>query len=130
MNEVQHIKLYRLEELYPDNESPDQSKHCKHKSKPMSITQKYFVCEDNLDSSNNFRVTEQTYIDMTTLSSLKERYSCKTQPTQNEVCHCPAGYTGYLCDEPATTKCYVNITNPALYKGCTGKDSQAYVWSI
>ena len=48
----------------------------------------------------------------------------------NNVCFCPAGYTGFNCDDFEYTKCYVNITDPPLYKGCNGTDSEAYVYSI
>lgn len=67
---------------------------------------------------------------MTFLPYFKQRYNCKIDVVSNDVCLCPAGYTGYTCDEFEYTKCYVNITTPALYKGCNGTDSEAYVYSI
>ena len=67
---------------------------------------------------------------MTTLPYFRQRYTCKIDVVSNEVCYCAAGYTGYTCDDFEYTKCYVNITDPALYKGCNGTDSEAYVYSI
>lgn len=56
--------------------------------------------------------------------------NCPAEVATNEACYCPSGFSGYDCSLRATTKCYVNITEPALYEGCNFKDSEEYVFSI
>lgn len=61
----------------------------------------------------------------------KSRVACEVENVESEICYCPAGYTGYLCGTSSFNKCYVNITEPALHKGCKDKeDSDYYVYSI
>lgn len=49
-----------------------------------------------------------------------------------DVCVCPKGRGDYLCATISDTKCYINITDPALYEGCADKfeDSAYYLYSI
>jgi len=124
------IPLWRVDEMYPDNDSNDTNRHCQHGSKQEKILQNYFMCQDRAKPDVIHRVSEYTYTNMTTLPYFKARYSCRVQATENNVCFCAAGYKGFTCDEFEYTKCYVNITTPALYKGCNGTDSEAYVYSI
>lgn len=88
------------------------------------------MCQDKAKPAIIHRVSETTYNNMTTLPYFKLKYACKIVQETKGVCLCAAGYTGYTCDEFEYTKCYVNITTPALYKGCNGTDSEAYVYSI
>lgn len=124
------IPLWRVDERYPDSKSNETLNHCQHGSKQIAITQNYFMCQDNAKPEIIHRVSERTFNNMTTLPYFKQRYSCKVELVENNVCYCAAGYNGYTCDEFEYTKCYVNITTPALYKGCNGTDSEAYVYSI
>lgn len=74
---------------------------------------------------------EESYNYLSTLPYYQARVTCKTENVESEVCYCPAGYSDYKCHSFDYTKCYVNVTSPALYKGCKDKaDSDYYVYSI
>jgi hypothetical protein len=51
---------------------------------------------------------------------------------ENDVCYCPAGFSGVDCSSKASsyTKCFINVTEPALYKKCQKPDTPDYVYSI
>ena len=48
------------------------------------------------------------------------------------MCVCPQGYAGVDCSNDLYTRCYINITDPALYQGCEDKftDSFYYLYSV
>ena len=123
--------MYTIEELYPDQKSKNKALHCQNGSKVRQIVQDYYICYDNAEQSTKYRVDYGTYRNLTTLPYFRLRMTCNVVPTTNDVCYCPSGFTDYLCNEAAYTKCYVNVTEPALYKGCKDRpDSDYYVYSI
>jgi len=56
--------------------------------------------------------------------------NCPSEVATNEACYCPEGFSGYDCSLRASLKCYVNITEPALFEGCKYPNSEDYVFSI
>lgn len=88
------------------------------------------MCYQNTAPESTYRVTKDSYDYLTTLPYYKLRVTCNPENVHNDVCYCPSGYSGYLCETFDYNKCYVNVTEPALYKGCTGEDSDYYVYSI
>ena len=97
------------------------------------MTQKYYMCKSlktNTQNKSNqpFRVDAETYHLLH--SQYSDQYSCYTQNVENNVCMCPTGTVDYLCATELYTRCYINITNPAFYAGCTGEDSFFYIYSI
>jgi len=130
-NVLPDVQLYTIEELYPDQKSKNKALHCQNGSKVRQIVQNYYICYDNAEQSTKYRVDSGTYKNLTTLPYFQLRMTCNVVPTANDVCYCPSGFTDYLCNEAAYTKCYVNVTSPALYKGCKDRpDSDYYVYSI
>ena len=70
---------------------------------------------------------------ITTNRWYQERMECDAPVEQiSQVCYCPAGYSDFRCSTKEYTKCYVNMTNPALHEGCKDQyeDSDFYVYSI
>ena len=66
-----------------------------------------------------------------TRGSTRGSTNCEIEPTENDVCICRSGFKGYLCSERTFNKCIVNVTEPALYKGCKNKtDTDFYHYSI
>lgn len=123
------VELFTVEEVYPVKGSADRS--CKNGAETKQITQIYYNCHQNSAPDVTYRTTYQTYQFLTTLPYYQSRVTCEQETTSNDVCYCPSGFTGYLCDTAAFNKCYVNITEPALYKGCSEReDSEYYVYSI
>jgi hypothetical protein len=56
---------------------------------------------------------------------------CSAANVSTQVCYCPKGYYDYACSTSTYTKCYLNITNPPFYKGCSEEpDSEYYMFSI
>jgi len=43
---------------------------------------------------------------------------------------CAPGHSDVLCATLFNQTCFVNITNPPLYEGCTGEDSDYYLYSL
>jgi hypothetical protein len=78
-------------------------------------------------------VTKESYDMITTDRWFQEQMECD-DPMQmtSDVCYCPAGFSDYRCSTKEFTRCYVNITSPALYEGCSEnyEDSDYYVYSI
>lgn len=121
------VTINRLEEPYPTE--------CFNHGKLTQQTQKYYMCKslataNSKKSSEPFRVTSETY--QLLLSNYSDQYSCYTQNVENNVCMCPGGYMDFLCATDLYTRCYINVTNPALYEGCADKheDSFYYLYSI
>ena len=97
------------------------------------MTQKYYMCKSlktatSQMSNQPFRVDADTYTLLH--SQYTDQYSCYTQNVENNVCVCPTGTVDFLCATELYTRCYINITNPAFYEGCTGEDSFFYIYSI
>ena len=48
------------------------------------------------------------------------------------VCYCRDDFRGDRCQEtiPQLTQCYVNVTDPPVYQGCTGEDTAYYHYSL
>jgi len=76
-NVMPDIPLWRVDEMYPDNDSNDTNRHCQHGSKQEKILQNYFMCQDRAKPDVIHRVSEYTYTNMTTLPYFKARYSCR-----------------------------------------------------
>lgn len=87
----------------------------------MNISQIYYNCHQNASPEKNYRVDYATYRNLVNLPYYQKRVTCKVENVESEVCFCPAGLTGYLCDTFSYNKCYLNVTEPALYKGCKDK---------
>jgi hypothetical protein len=65
------------------------------------------------------------------MTGYAHQFSCNVEEVTNDVCVCPQGSGDYLCNTELYHKCYVNITDPPLYKGCADKpDSAYYLYSI
>lgn len=125
------IKLFTIEEEYPIKGNDKYS--CQNDGVIIPLTQTYYECTLNSDTSTEYRVTRDTYLNLTTLPYFKTRVTCKDPySVTNNACYCPAGFKGAYCQIADYHKCYVNITSPALYKGCQGKypDSDFYLYSI
>lgn len=119
--------INRLEEPYPTD--------CYNHGNLAKITQKYYMCK-SLKTSNHtqmqsepFRVDAETYQMLHT--NYSDQYSCYTQNVENNVCVCPSGAVDYECSNELYTRCYLNVTNPPLYQGCSNNtDSFYYMYSI
>jgi hypothetical protein len=123
------VELYTIIEQYPIKGSSDKS--CKNEAELKNISQIYYNCHQNSSPDTIYRVTYDTYKNLVTYPFYQVRVTCEVENILNEVCYCPAGFTGFLCDTASYNKCYVNVTEPALYKGCKDKaDSDYYVYSI
>lgn len=121
-----------MEENYPEPiDSPLKDRTCQNGAQYVNQTQLYNLCWANEDPSEIYRVTKDTLNDLTTLPYYKKRVTCNVTEVSREVCYCPAGYVGSLCQFQDYRQCYVNITDPPLYKGCKGQypDSDEYVYS-
>ena len=58
-------------------------------------------------------------------------YSCFTKNVTKDVCVCPKGFTNYDCANAEYSKCFLNITKPAFYEGCSDlPDSPYSLYSI
>ena len=80
-------------------------------------------------SKEPFRVTKETYQFL--LANYSDQYSCFTKNVQTNVCVCPKGQSDFECNTAAYKKCYLNITDPAFYKGCEWKeDTPYYLYSV
>jgi len=90
------------------------------------------MCHINSAPDQKYRVTNESFAYLTTLPFYAKRATCKMEEVENYACLCPAGFTGVYCQYQDYTKCYVNITQPALYKGCKDEypDSEDYLYSI
>ena len=83
------------------------------------------------EPNDYIRVTKETYDIVTEYPYYKLRSKCrKNENFKNMVCHCPSGYSDYLCSSERSKKCFVRITSPDLASGCTAEDSFDYVYSI
>lgn len=123
------VDLFTIMEQYPVKDSKDQN--CKNGADYREMMQVHYNCYQNDNPGNSYRVTYDTFKDLTSLPYYLKRVTCTRENVINNVCWCPAGYTGYLCDTMSYYKSYVNITEPALYKGCKDReDSDYYVYSI
>lgn len=96
------------------------------------MVQDYYLCYSNSLPDEIYRVNKKSYGDLTTLPYFTKRSTCKIQQVPHQVCHCPAGFVGSRCQFADYRKCYVNMTEPALYAGCQGKfeDSEFYDYTI
>ena len=56
------IDLYMIDEVYPTAEEP-----CQNKAKSVSITQNYYTCHQNSIPDTTYRVTLDTYNNLSTL---------------------------------------------------------------
>ena len=92
--------------------------------------QKQFLCKDNdASGASEKNVTKDEYEFYTTKKA--DEYTCRTVNIEREVCVWPQGFYGNVCQHQATMKCYLNITNPPLYKTCNDRpDSFYYMYSI
>ena len=86
--------------------------------------------EGRQTGDQEFRVTNETYSLL--ISQYSDQYSCYTKNVENNVCVCPQGVVDYVCATDLYTKCYINITEPAFYKGCENEfeDSFYYLYSV
>ena len=125
------VDIFFTDETYPDEEGKGRLQ-CKNDAKRIGITQLYYYCFINSAPDQVYRVTNQSYIHLTTLPFYTQRATCYMKEVKNPACLCPAGYMGAYCQYHDYTKCYVNITQPALYKGCKDEypDSDYYLYSI
>ena len=76
------------------------------------------------------RYTRESYNFILANDYYKQLMECQ-EPTiyTNDACFCPSGQTGWNCKRREFHQCYVNITEPALHKGCPKPDSPDYVFS-
>ena len=116
-----------ISEVYPNSPAD-----CLNSAISIPITQTYYNCFLLSDPDNIERVTKESYNALRTLPFYQSRVQCDIERVTNDACFCPSGFTGALCGEAAFSKCYVNMTNPAMYKGCREDkvDSDFYVYSI
>ena len=63
------VKLYTIEEDYPDSNSTKYQ--CKNDGVMIPLTQTYYTCILNSDDSTEYRVTYDTYLNLTTLPYFK-----------------------------------------------------------
>ena len=128
------IKLYTIEEEYAQSAVTGDARYsCQNSGVLIPITQTMYNCYLNSDNTTDYRVTYDTYQNLTTLPYFQSRTTCQvTKGVQNQACYCPSGFKGAYCQIAAYNKCYVNITSPALFEGCAGKyqDSDYYLYSI
>jgi len=100
----------------------------------VSLTQKYYMCEDRQDPEYTLRIDKKSYDYAIALPYYKRIAKCYEMNTTNPACWCPKGFTGALCQEAKQKKCYVHITEPNMDKPCSedpeNVDSEYYVYSI
>ena len=57
-------------------------------------------------------------------------FTCRKDIVHKSVCACSPGYTGGLCATVNNQSCFVNITDPPLYAGCSYPDTDYYLYSL
>lgn len=122
--ELEGAPIRRLEEPYPENGCSEFGQLAQH-------SQFHYSCRsDHFENGEYFRVTKD---DFEILSDFPDDFLCKKELVHKNVCMCKPGQSDYLCEtaaQPGNQSCYVNITNPPLYKGCNGTDSNYYLYSL
>mmetsp|Transcript_5732 Transcript_5732/g.9831 ORF Transcript_5732/g.9831 Transcript_5732/m.9831 type:complete len:360 (+) Transcript_5732:595-1674(+) len=132
-NVMPDISIQFLDEKYPEPaDSTLTSMTCQNGAKYVKQTQNYYLCFSKFDDQEVYRVTNQTFVDIQKYPYYTERVDCRETQVERDVCYCPSGYVGSLCQLQDYTKCYVNVTEPALSAGCKNReaDSDYYVYSI
>ena len=114
--------IYKLEEPYPTE--------CLNHGQLAEMTQKWYMCKSaTKKSAEPFRVSVETYNRI--LSNYSGQYSCYTKNVVKNACVCPKGVIDYMCATPAYTKCYINVTSPKFYEGCSDReDTFQYLYSV
>ena len=131
INGGDELVINKLEEPYPTE--------CYNHGRLAKQTQKYYMCQSlktpgsdggRQVSSDPFRVTSETYNMLH--ANYSDQYSCYSKNVENNVCVCPQGVVDYVCATEQYTRCYINITEPAFYKGCENEfeDSFYYLYSV
>lgn len=65
------------------------------------------------------------------MTSYSEQFSCHIRNVTNDVCICPKGYGDFLCATADYRKCWVQIIDPDLAKGCSDReDTPYYLYSV
>ena len=58
-------------------------------------------------------------------------YRCTSKSITNNVCVCPHGFGDFECSTSLYKKCFLNITEPALFEGCSDReDTPHYLYSV
>lgn len=74
-------------------------------------------------------MTKETYLML--LQNYTDMYSCHTKTVTKNVCICPKGFNDFECSTVMYKKCFVNVTDPALYQSCPERpDTPYYLYSL
>jgi hypothetical protein len=115
--------IRRLDEPYPNEDMS-----CSKNGKLEAQTQEYFMCRsDFFENGEAFRVTKDDY---EALANYPDDFECYSEVRDTFVCMCNPYAKDVLCMTELDQSCFVNITNPPLYKGCNGTDSDYYMYSL
>lgn len=72
-------------------------------------------------------MTKETYQELLR----NPHYRCTQRTVTKDVCVCPKGFGDFECSTPVYKKCFLNITEPALYKDCSHlPDTPYYLYSL
>lgn len=90
--------------------------------------QTYYNCKRLSAERGYFRVTKQTYKELLRNAD----YKCIVRNQTNNVCVCPRGFGDFECSTLLYKKCFINVTEPAFFKGCASsqRDTPFYLYSI
>lgn len=88
----------------------------------------YYMCRDASQKVTLNRVTRENYLQLKDIPS----YKCMEKNVTKNVCVCPKGYGDFQCSTQLYKKCFINITEPAFYKGCSEnkEDTPYYLYSV
>lgn len=84
------------------------------------------MCRENSAQSQLYRVTHQSFLKL----KQDSKYKCSEKNVTKKVCVCPKGYGDFRCSTQLYKKCFINITEPAFYKGCNKPDTPYYFFSV
>lgn len=121
--DLHEAPIRRLEEPYPTADMT-----CSEHGQLETQTQQYFMCRsDFYNDGDAFRVTSDDY---QALLDYPDDFQCYSELVQTNVCMCAPHAQDAYCMTQLDQSCFVNITNPPLYKGCNGTDSDYYMYSL
>ncbi|CDW82059.1 ef hand family protein [Stylonychia lemnae] len=115
------VSLYNLVEPYPTS--------CKNNGQLVNQTQVYYFCKPTGQVGGSFSRVDKNSYDLI-IANYSSLYECAAQNTVRQVCFCPQGFYDYQCSTQLYRQCFVNITDPPLYKGCKKEDSPYYLYSV
>eukprot|EP00347_Sterkiella_histriomuscorum_P010347 403376653 len=114
------VNIQQLTESYPSE--------CKNGGQFLNQIQTYYLCVPKEDVTNVLRVDKATYQNL--MNNFTTQFDCITQNITKQVCMCSQGFYDFQCGTQLFRQCFVNITDPPLYRGCQKEDSPYYLYSV